>query len=120
MRIEMGAVIAMVTVLTFPPWGIAQEDPPTQPPVPLFPRTMQIGCAEQMKVDKTLRERYSEAPIRRGYTSAGTIAQLYSSENGETWSLTMLFPDGSECLIITGEKLKEVPWQAPKPKDKHI
>ena len=44
---SLALAAGLMAAVIFPPWGIAQEDPPTQPPVPLFPRTMQIGCAEQ-------------------------------------------------------------------------
>ena len=81
-----------------------------------FNSAMPIQCAEAAKIDHKLRTVHKEAPIARGYTSAAEAMQVYRSEDGH-WSITIISPTGMECLVMFGEKYKDVPWVAVKPKE---
>ena len=69
-----------------------------------------MACVELGKGDHRLRTTYKEAPILRGYTERGAVMQLYRDETSSTWSLTLITPEGEECMVMSGEKLKTVPW----------
>ena len=90
----------ILTILVVP----AQADP-----IPAFMAQLPIICTEQTLIDNKLRKEHKEAPILRGYVETGDVMQFYKSEDGK-WTVTMLRPDGNECLIMNGEKLQEVPW----------
>lgn len=50
-----------------------------------------------------LAEGYSEAPIAHGLANANDrLIELFASENGETWTLIITFPNGQSCLITAG------------------
>ena len=71
---------------------------------------MRISCVELGKGDHHLRTKYSEAPIMRGYTEDGAAFQLYRNEDSSTWTITLITQEGAECIVMSGEDLKTVPW----------
>ena len=98
------AAVVLMAAISFPTLANHEQ-------VPAFMAELKIICVrDQGKIDHGLRTNSSEAPIRRGYAADGSVMQLYSSRDGETWSLTMLAPDGNECLVMSGSFLKDVPW----------
>lgn len=58
-----------------------------------------------------LLQEYQERPISFGIAPNGrSVIELLSSPNGETWTLLLTRPDGTSCLIGSGES-----WQAASP-----
>ncbi len=52
---------------------------------------------------KQLVERHSETPVARGLGSNGGMFEVFSSKDGETWTIIMTTPDGKSYLLGAGE-----------------
>ena len=61
---------------------------------------------------KQLVERHSETPVARGLGSNGGMFEVFSSKDGETWTIIMTTPDGKSYLLGAGEF-----WATFPPKD---
>jgi hypothetical protein len=65
------------------------------------PAAAQSQCGPHPVVVAQLADKYGET--RRGMGMAGqAIAELYASDAG-TWTIVVTLPDGSACLIASGE-----------------
>jgi hypothetical protein len=60
-------------------------------------------CANRDLILRQLANKYEEAPIAIGVTSAGGIMELLTSEKGRTWTLIVTRPNGLACLFAAGE-----------------
>lgn len=83
-------LLASVT-LTAPAWG-------------------QVLCRDDADISKQLSTDYGETVIARGLTKSQPVnlLRLWSSEGGETWTLTVTLPNGNTCLIGAGENWQPV------------
>jgi hypothetical protein len=68
------------------------------------------ACGRHADVLKELAERYKEAPIALGLVSDGSQLEVFSTDNGATWTITVTSPDGTSCLVAAGQD-----WQSVKP-----
>ena len=59
-------------------------------------------CTTQSEITKQLEERYGEVPVSLGLSSAGKLVQVFSTEDGATWTLVFTQPDGLSCVVATG------------------
>ena len=62
----------------------------------------QSVCGERETLLKQLNAEYQEAPAGIGLASNGSVVELLTS-NGGTWTLMVTRPNGTTCLIGTGE-----------------
>lgn len=65
--------------------------------------TAQSHCAPRAEVERSLAHQYREAPVAAGLSRDGEVVEVYSSNDGETWSLVVTRPDGKSCLVAEGE-----------------
>ena len=70
----------------------------------------QAACTEREQVTTHLAKKYSEAPVAIGMVSNGNILEVFSSEHGETWTVTMTTPQGLTCLIAGGDTWETIPF----------
>ena len=68
------------------------------------------SCAPQKKVADHLGERFSEAPVGIGLTANGHVMQVYSTADGESWTLVSTTPQGVSCILAAGRH-----WQPLEP-----
>lgn len=54
-------------------------------------------------VVEALAETYAEAPRALGITSDGAVLELFTANDGETWTITVTLPNGKSRVIATGE-----------------
>lgn len=59
-------------------------------------------CAERSHVAEQLRAVFGERMIGGGLAASGVLFELYVAPTG-TWTLLATAPDGSSCLLGTGE-----------------
>jgi hypothetical protein len=60
-------------------------------------------------VEKTLREKYQEAPNGLGLVANGQLTTLYVAPTG-TWTIVITLPNGMTCLVMSGTN-----WEFVKP-----
>ena len=59
-----------------------------------------------------LDDRYHEQSMEAGITETGSLIELFVSEEEDTWTLTVVDPNGISCVIAVGES-----WQKTSPPD---
>ncbi len=70
----------------------------------------QSVCMPRQNVIEQLGKQYSEAPIARGLASSGGMVEVFSSPDGETWTLLLTSPQGISCMMSEGQA-----WMAVQP-----
>ncbi len=60
-------------------------------------------CDQRQRVLGHLADKYKEAPVAIGVTSAGSLVEVLSTGDGRTWTIIVSNPDGLTCLLATGE-----------------
>ena len=68
-------------------------------------------CTAHAEITKQLEQRYAEAPVSLGLSSAGRLVQVFSTEDGATWTLVLTQPDGTSCVVGSGRY-----WQTATPR----
>ncbi len=63
----------------------------------------QVPCGQRDKVVERLAVKYKEAPIATGVSSNGSLIEVLSTHDGDTWTLIVSSPDGNSCLIGSGQ-----------------
>lgn len=67
------------------------------------PASAQTVCSARSNVIEQLGTQYAEAPVSMGLTSNGTLIEVFSSEDGATWTIISTRPDGTSCVVASGE-----------------
>lgn len=71
------------------------------------------ACADRDKIIEFLAREYQEVPVARGVVeSRGHLMELFTSAEGETWTLIVSQPNDLSCMIASGEGWRPV---EPKP-----
>ena len=70
----------------------------------------QISCGSHAEISGKLADRFSEAAVAMGLTSTGEVIDIFTSSDGETWTIVMTRPDGTSCLMAAGRT-----WEAIEP-----
>lgn len=63
----------------------------------------QMTCSARKTVLDKLSERYQEEPVAAGITSNGGIVEVLVAPDGLTWTIIVSTPDGTSCLLASGE-----------------
>ena len=65
-------------------------------------------CAPRAQLLDQLSSRYKEAPVAVGLSSSGSMVEVLTSDNGGTWTIMVSPPNGSSCLVASGEGWEEL------------
>ncbi len=68
-----------------------------------------LACAPEEFQDRHLREKFKEEPVGYGATSGGAMAELWVSEENDTWTITLRLPNGLLCLLASGDGWRKAP-----------
>jgi hypothetical protein len=71
----------------------------------------QVPCDQRDKIVEWLAVKYKEAPIATGISSTGSLIEVLSTHDGETWTLIVSSPDGNSCLIGSGQGWRAKPHE---------
>jgi len=69
-------------------------------------------CTTYDEITRQLEQRYAEVPVSLGLSSAGKLVQVFSTEDGATWTLVLTQPDGTSCVVGAGRY-----WQTATPRN---
>ena len=63
----------------------------------------QSVCASHAEVMKQLGSAYSEAQVAIGLASNGGVVEVFSTDDGSSWTIVMTMPTGMSCVVASGE-----------------
>lgn len=78
------------------------------------PAAGQHVCAARSDIVKSLQQEYEETPNAMGMSDSGAVIEVLSARDGKTWTILMTTPDGTSCVIATGEMWERMPEQVAK------
>jgi hypothetical protein len=64
------------------------------------------NCVKRSLLLERLAQKFHEQPVAGGLTDNGLLLEVYASRNGETWTIAMTMPNGTTCLVASGQE-----WQ---------
>lgn len=70
--------------------------------LPALPAQAQQTCLPRDSIVEVLDETYSEALIGRGLQNADSLLEVFTTEDGASWTIIQTFPDGLSCVMATG------------------
>ena len=73
------------------------------------PAAAQGLCMPREQIVEMLDARYSEAPVALGLASGGRLVEVFSTEDGSTWTLLLTAPDGTSCMMAEGQGWSALP-----------
>lgn len=62
-----------------------------------------LDCDSRPAVIADLEKGYSEKPAAMGVTTVGTVMELWTSANGDTWTLIVTLTNGRSCVVGAGD-----------------
>ena len=62
-----------------------------------------LTCDSRATIIADLKNGYSEQPIALGVTSAGTVMELWTAADGDTWTLVVTLGNGDSCVVGAGD-----------------
>ncbi len=71
----------------------------------------QVPCGQRDEIFEWLAVKYKEAPIASGVSSTGSLIEVLSTHDGETWTLIVTSPDGNSCMIASGQGWRAKPHE---------
>jgi hypothetical protein len=76
--------------------------------IPVTAETGSPPCAPRPELLKQLSSRFKEAPVALGLAKNGSVIEVLTSEDGETWTIMVSQPNGPSCLVAVGEGWEEL------------
>ena len=67
----------------------------------------EIPCGKRDTIVDWLAGKYLEEPVASGISSKGALLEVLSSRDGGTWTILLTAPNGTTCVVDTGQA-----WQA--------
>ncbi len=73
----------------------------------MLPRTGEAApetvCFDRAALIAHLNGKFSETPIAAGLAANGSMVEVFSSPEGDTWTIVLTGPDGATCVMTSGE-----------------
>ncbi len=73
------------------------------------PAAAQTVCAPRSAVAERLAGDDAEAPVAAGLASSGAVIEVFTNGDGSSWTIVLTRPDGTSCLLATGEAWLTLP-----------
>ncbi len=69
----------------------------------------QSACTTRSAVAAQLAGDFAEAPVAAGLVSSGAVIEVFTSDDGSTWTIVLTRPEGTSCLVAAGEAWVTLP-----------
>lgn len=66
------------------------------------------NCATRADVIKRLSEGYGETRKGIGIAGQGAVMELFASDETGSWTITVTLPDGTTCLVASGQSYENL------------
>ena len=70
-------------------------------------QTMQ-HCSTRDLVVERLASKYGESRQALGLGTQGAVVEIFASEESGSWTITVTMPNGSTCLMATGQAFEQL------------
>ena len=80
----------------------------------LLPLAAAAQCWPTVSSERMFKEKWNETLMELGVSENGEVVRLYRNLETDTWSLTIVFPNGMECPMSAGKgwkKLRQIAGQ---------
>ena len=74
-------------------------------------------CAPRDGVLAALSQKYGETRRGIGMAGEGQMMELFASTDTGSWTITVTLPDGTTCLVATGQAFETLTESLPAPGD---
>jgi len=81
-------------------------------PVMAGAQTARTICAERDQIVGTLTGYFGETARSWGMGPAGRIIEIFASDETGTWTITVTGPDGTTCLVASGNSWQDLAQSA--------
>ena len=71
----------------------------------------QVQCGQRENIVKWLAAKHKEGSIAFGVTTKGSLIEVLSTKNGETWTIIVTSSEGSSCIVAVGEGWRSKEYQ---------
>ncbi len=68
----------------------------------------QSVCAAHAEVRRQLGSAYSETQVAIGLASNGGVVEVFSTDDGASWTIVMTMPTGMSCVVAAGEAWEQI------------
>lgn len=96
LTVSVGAFLA--AALAYQP-ASAQQQQPQQAP----------ACVKRTELLNHLSNKFKETPVAMGVADNGSLLEVFSTNDGATWTVALTMPNGVTCLVATGQSWENVP-----------
>jgi hypothetical protein len=70
------------------------------------------ACGPHTEVIKALGDKFHETQSATALTSAGTLLEVLTANDGSTWTIIVSRPDGLSCVVAAGQSWQDKANQA--------
>lgn len=67
-------------------------------------------CGPRAVVEQVLWQEYGERPVGRALQHDGYVIEVWASEDGESFTITLTRSDGVACIVSFGEAWESLAW----------
>lgn len=78
-------------------------------------RPQALQCATHDKMVERLGAKFTEAPVSLGLAASGHVLQVFTTEDGDTWTIVATAPEGKSCIMAAGKYWQDVPFEPEGP-----
>jgi hypothetical protein len=83
-------IIALALAIVWPEGGAHADGNPT--------------CGSHDEAVKQLAEKFHESSKSQAITSAGTLLEVFRTDDGSTWTIVVTTPKGLSCVVAAGKE----------------
>lgn len=76
--------------------------------------TVQLSCFPPGAIKERMANIYKESPIMQAVTGRGLLLEMLATKDGSSWTIHMVNPDGSSCVLASGEGVFPIEYKAPE------
>ena len=76
--------------------------------VPTTVIAAQMTCGPRTQLLAELAKGFSEAPAAVGLANSGALVEVLTNSDGSTWTIIVSDPNGTSCLVASGESWQEL------------
>ena len=66
-------------------------------------------CEPRSTAMHSLNGKYNEWISERGITGAGALVEIWKTDDGKTWTITVTLPNGLTCMLAEGDNWEDSP-----------